>query len=204
MTKKIIDKKYKKELKRKLLHLSSLWIPVFIYLFPKNICIAVLGALLLGNIIIEYLNYKKNPVTRKYLGFVFLKLSRSFELKKNQIRFSGSVFVLLASLFAVIFFYQNVAIISITIMLISDTVAALWGRAFGKIKIFDGKSVEGSLAFFTSAIITSIVLDNLLPFNYSIVIACITATFFEIYSKKLRLDDNLAITMSLGTMLTIL
>ncbi|MFV0626298.1 MAG: diacylglycerol/polyprenol kinase family protein [Alphaproteobacteria bacterium] len=198
------DKKYKKEIYRKLLHLSSLWIPFFIYFANQIIVIATLSVLLIGNIAIEYSNYKRQGIIRKYLGYFICKLSRSFELKKCNIRFSGSVFVLLASLLSVILFTKEIAAFSVYIMLISDTAAALFGKAFGKTKIYDKKSLEGSLAFFTSAIISSMFLDKLIPFSYSVILACLLATILEIYSKKLKLDDNLSVTLTVGIILTLL
>ncbi len=89
-------------------------------------------------------------------------------------------------------------------MLISDTSAALFGRAFGKIKIYENKTLEGSLAFFISAIISSIFLDKLIPFSYSMVLVCLVATLLEIYSKKLKFDDNLAVPLTIGIVLTFL
>ncbi len=199
---KILNKKFKKEILRKLLHLSSLWIPLFIYFSNTYITIATLTFILVGNILIEYSNYKKQSVVRKYLGFFICKLSRSFELNRCKIRFSGSVFVLLASLLSVIIFTKEVAVLSISIMLIADTSAALFGKAYGKTKIFENKSFEGSMAFFLSSVITAFALDSIIHFNYTTLIACITATLFELYSKKLKLDDNLSITISVGAILT--
>ena len=54
-----ISKELKKELYRKALHLSSLWIPLFIYLAHPGVSIIFFSALFIGNAIIEYGNYKK-------------------------------------------------------------------------------------------------------------------------------------------------
>ncbi len=170
----------------------------------KSLSIATLSSILIVDMLIEYSNHKKKNAIRKYLGYAICKLSRSFELNKNKVRFSGSVFVLLASILSVAIFSKEIAIFSISIMIISDASAALFGKAYGKIKIFENKTLEGSTAFFVSAIILSIFLDKLVPFGYSVIIACVVATIFEIYRKKLKFDDNLSVPLSLGIILTFL
>ena len=53
------DKAFKKELFRKAIHLSSLWIPAAIYFMPKIVLIPILLIILTGNVILEYGNFKK-------------------------------------------------------------------------------------------------------------------------------------------------
>ncbi|MEI7596737.1 MAG: phosphatidate cytidylyltransferase [Bacteroidota bacterium] len=97
-----------------------------------------------------------------------------------------------------IFFY-----LPILIMAKSDPIAALVGKRFpyGKFKIFnDNKTLSGSLAFFISAIIISIVLFNMLTafsiatiLCLSTIIALATAITEAISSKGF---DNLTIPLT--------
>ena len=54
-----VNKSFKKELARKLIHLSSLWIPALIYFVQPSISIIVFSAIFVGDVILEYGNYKK-------------------------------------------------------------------------------------------------------------------------------------------------
>ena len=69
-----ISKALKKELYRKALHLSSLWIPLFIYLVHPGISIIFFSALFVANAVIEYGNYKKYPWARQTFGSVFFRI----------------------------------------------------------------------------------------------------------------------------------
>jgi dolichol kinase len=53
-------------------------------------------------------------------------------------------------------FGKEVATIALTVMLISDSAAALIGRSIGKVKIYENKTLEGTLAFFCTAIIINL------------------------------------------------
>ena len=56
-----LTKSIKKEFYRKLIHLSSLWIPTLIYLAPEGQAIVLLSIIFLGDALLEYGNYKKWP-----------------------------------------------------------------------------------------------------------------------------------------------
>ncbi len=89
---------------------------------------------------------------------------------------------------------------AVVVLGVGDPVAALVGRRFGKHKLINGRSVEGSSAFFVSsaiAVVGVLLALHGLPLATVLVIAlagALPATFAELLSK--RVDDNLTIPLS--------
>ena len=197
-------KNLKKELYRKSIHLSSLWIPLFIYFVHPGVSIVFFSLLFVGNVLIEYGNYKKYPWARRTFGSLFFRMLRNKETTHGKFQVSGSLYVLLAAIACTLLFPQPVAVISLSVMLISDTSAALFGKAYGTRKLYKNKSLEGTVAFFLSALIVNMLCEPIYHFTYAGVIACAAASFAEMFEDKLEVDDNLSIPLVVGTVLVIL
>jgi dolichol kinase len=196
------DKAFKKELFRKAIHLSSLWIPAAIYFMPKIVLIPILPIILIGNVILEYGNFKKYPWARKSFGVLFFRTLRNKETSCENFQFTGAIYVLLSALLCLCLFGKEVAAIALTLMLISDSAAALIGRSIGKIKIYKNKTLEGTLAFFFTAVIINLLFWPLYPFGWINVIACLVATLAEVYEDKIEIDDNLSVPIFFSVVLT--
>ena len=83
-------------------------------------------------------------------------------------------------------------------MIVSDTVAALVGRKFGK-HPFIGKSLEGTFAFFISAVAVVVLAPKVgyVPAEYLIgVTAALLGAIVEAMSTVI--DDNFSVTFSIG------
>ena len=199
-----LAKNLKKELYRKLIHLSSLWIPLFIYFVHPGVSIVFFSLLFVGNVLIEYGNYKKHPWARRTFGSLFFRMLRNKETTHGKFQVSGSLYVLLAAIACTLLFPQPVAVISLSVMLISDTSAALFGKAYGTRKLYKNKSLEGTVAFFLSALIVNMLCEPIYRFTYAGVIACAAASFAEMFEDKLEVDDNLSIPLVVGSVLVIL
>ena len=199
-----LAKNLKKELYRKSIHLSSLWIPLFIYFVHPGVSIVFFSLLFVGNVLIEYGNYKKYPWARRTFGSLFFRMLRNKETTHGKFQVSGSLYVLLAAIACTLLFPQPVAVFSLSVMLISDTSAALFGKAYGTRKLYKNKSLEGTVAFFLSALIVNMLCEPIYHFTYAGVIACAAASFAEMFEDKLEVDDNLSIPLVVGTVLVIL
>ncbi len=199
-----VNKSFRKELYRKLIHLSSLWIPLLIYLAPEKLSLSVFSIIFFGNCILEYGNFKKWRWARNIFGRIFSKTLRSKESARGHFQFSGAVYVMAAAIICTMCFDKIIAVISMTVMLISDTCSALFGKAYGTRQIYPHKSLEGTTAFFVSALLINMLFHKLEPFSYDSVIACILATLVEVYEDKTKVDDNLAIPLAVGLTLTFL
>ncbi len=198
---------YSQEVKRKAVHLSSLWMPVLILNFPHTICLICFSSLLLLNVLVEYGYYKKHPLIVKSYGRLFSNMLRSKETGE-QFRFSGSPYVLGAALCSCLFFPPLSAATALSVMLVSDTAAALIGKAWGKHKInHNTKSLEGSLAFFLSGVLVIFVFAQIFHMDHSFIlrglIGTLIASFAETYENILKIDDNFSIPLIIGCCLSL-
>ena len=182
---------YKYELYRKLLHLSSLWIIFVIYFLDKKISLVIFLFLSISILLIEVSRNYFSPISKIY-KFIFGKILRTYEVKDS---FSGAFYIFLASLLVTLLFPKIVAITSLAVMLISDSFAALIGKKFGSHIIYN-KSIEGSLAFFLSAILIISFFFDPKIYYFSIVVTAFLATVIELFSSKIKIDDNLTITIT--------
>lgn len=199
-----VKKSFRNELYRKSIHLSSLWIPAVVYFLHPGISIALFAFLLFADGMIEYGNFRKWRWARRTFGVMFYKTLRSKELKKDKFQVSGSMYVLAAAIICTMLFSKPVAAIALTIMLTSDACAALFGKAFGTRKLYKSKSLEGTTAFFLSALIIMMVFNPLYPVTYASVLAAAAATFAEMFEDKIEIDDNLSVPLFVGIVLTLL
>ena len=199
-----INKSIKKEFYRKLIHLSSLWIPALIFFTHKGLAIVLLSIIFLGDAALEYGNYKKYPWARKSFGMIFFKTLRQKELNRNVFQVSGSMYVLFSAIICTMFFSKEIAVISLTIMLISDTCAALFGKAYGTRHLRNNKTLEGTTALFVSALLIMLIFNPIYPVTYAGILACFAATLAEMYEDKIEIDDNLSIPLFVGLVLSVL
>lgn len=199
-----VDKGIKKEFQRKAVHLSSLWVPSAIYFIPEVLLLPTLFIILCGNIALEYANFKRYRWARKSFGAIFFRLLREKETARQNFQFTGSVYVLASAILCMCLFSKEVAVIAMTIMLIADSAAALVGRTFGKHKIYKNKTLEGTLAFFISALIINLLFIPLYPFKIASILACMAATTVEVYEDKIGIDDNLSIPLVFSAVISII
>lgn len=199
-----VPKDYRHEVYRKGIHLSSLWIPAVIYFGGTLVASSIFLLLIAGELLLEYGNYKKWRWARILFSLPFLPVLRSSERQHQHFTVTGGVYVLASSLLCTLLFSNIVAAISITVMLISDTLAALVGKAVGQRKIYKNKSLEGSVAFFVSALIIMMLFNPLRTFTYASVIACFAAMFMELFEQWFELDDNFSVPLVIGIVLTLI
>lgn len=187
---------YKYEIYRKLIHLSSLWMVFAIYFLDKKLSLTIFLTLTILIFGVETLR-KNSSLLEKTYQSLFGKVLRNHE---QEGAFSGAFFVLCAAFLSTLFFSKNIAAASLSVMLISDSAAALVGKKLGRYKFFD-KTIEGSAAFFVSAILVLLIFyDYLIP----IIATAFLATITELFAKKIKVDDNLTITLATSISLFIL
>ena len=199
-----LSKSFRQEVSRKLIHLSSLWIPLFIYYFPTTVSVAFFSTILAIDGLLEYGNYKRWKWSRRTFGVMLHKTLRSKELTHKSFQPTGSVYVLSAAVLCAMMFPRPVAAIALTVMLTSDACAALFGKAFGTRKLYKKKSLEGTTAFFLCTLFVMMLYTPLYPVTYASIIAALVATFAEMYEDKIDIDDNLSVPLSIGIILTLL
>lgn len=188
---------YKNELARKAIHLSSISIPIIYYHITRELALTLLIPMFLGFLFVDLMKLYVKPVANWYHKN-FSSMLRPHELDEKKKRLNGATYVSLSACLVVVLFPKMIAIAAFSILIISDSLAALIGRKFGRHKI-GTKTLEGSIAFLVSAILIVIFTPNL-----SIVVGImmsLTATIVELYPIGFRghqLDDNLTIPMISG------
>jgi dolichol kinase len=189
---------YRDELLRKLIHLFSLSIPV-VYYFISSETAAIILVILAGlALIIDWARYLFDGVGKVFYK-IFGFLLRRHELDHKKKNLNGATYVLISALVGVLIFPKVIFVSAFTILIISDSMAALIGRKFGR-KKFLSKSLEGTLAFFISACVVILFTPKIgnFPEEYLIgFIAAFIGAIVENISFKL-MDDNLSIPVSVG------
>lgn len=191
---------YTSEIYRKTFHLSSIWIPVSYYFLTSKTMFTIISCLSFVALIVEF-SRKNSPELNQLISKTIGKVMRNEEKDK----FSGATFLLLSSTLCIILFSKEITIFALSTLIISDACAALIGKKYGKHKLLD-KSLEGSAAFLISALIIYL---NLVFFNnfdlpfWGSSLAIVCATIVELIAKKIHVDDNFAIPLIIGIILSL-
>ncbi|MBL8008667.1 MAG: hypothetical protein JNJ56_14190 [Ignavibacteria bacterium] len=192
----------KSELKRKTIHLLSSAVPFSYYYFERNMLLIILFATVVLMILIDFFRKKDGIVRDKYnhhLGDIL----RSHESDGSRILFTGGTYIVISFFLCILIFEKNIAILSMLIIVFSDTAAAITGKFYGR-HFIGKKTIEGSFAFFiTGLIIFILVVKNSADFRiFQGVIALFMTTLFELI--PLKIDDNISVPLFFGTVFSLI
>ncbi|MBP9791822.1 MAG: hypothetical protein KBC27_01265 [Rickettsiales bacterium] len=110
---------------------------------------------------------------------------------------TGASYFVCGLLLTTLVFEKNITIAALSILVISDTCASIVGLTLGKYKLYGNKTLEGSAAFLFSATLISLSLNSTLHLSFiSLVLASIGTSIIELFSKLLKIDDNLLIPLT--------
>jgi len=180
-----------REFYRKSVHmLFGLGIAALIFATPKMVALSVL---MLGTFIGILFT---DAILRGYRLPVISGLVDSLE-RQDALPGRGALTFAVSSLFCVIFFDKAVAVPGILSLAVLDGTATIIGYYFGRTKVINGKTIEGSLA---GMALCFVVLLPFLPVVEA-ALAVFVAGMVELFSP---LDDNLLIPVSVCILLTLL
>ena len=177
---------YKYELIRKLIHLSNSIIPLLLFFYGKYFVLFILVPLSIIYILFDYLRINNSRVAEFYNKYFFL-ITRDFESK----HLTGASYIFFSSCIVIWLFPLSISIPSLLIMSISDSMAAIIGQKYGRIRFFK-KTLEGSIAFFLSSIL--IILSFKMQL-FPAILSAFISTLIE-SSSFLNVDDNLSVPLS--------
>jgi len=132
---------YKDELVRKLIHLTSLSIPIIYYFISKGVALIILGGITGFAIVLDlsrYFSPQIGKVFYKFFGFIL----RRHEIDEKKKNLNGATYVLLSATLGVLVFPKVIFITAFSILIIGDTMAALIGRQYGSINLWQRVSRE--------------------------------------------------------------
>ncbi|HID11693.1 MAG TPA: phosphatidate cytidylyltransferase [Candidatus Latescibacteria bacterium] len=183
-----------REWQRKIIHISSLLIPLGLWLVPRGPALAILGgvtALFLGA---DFLRFFPTPF-RGFFYRTFGPLLRPHERRD----LTASSYLLLASFLCAWWFGARVAILATLYLILGDSSAALAGRHIGRTRIYGRKTLEGSLAGLSANLAIAFCLP-LLPLKAELV-GAVVAVLAELIPA---VDDNLVIPLTAGGVMYLL
>lgn len=193
---------YKAEVERKLIHLLSLLIPI-IYSFVNDriIGLSIMVPITLFSLAVNYFTNREGRL-RVLLLKMYGDILREHETIPKWYMLNGASYVLIAATLCLAIFPINIFLVAFSVLVISDTCAALMGRKFGKKKLFGKKTIVGTLSFFFSGSIVAlfVVLTRTIePIGFLFfVIGVMFGTIGELFSNYISIDDNFIVPILTG------
>lgn len=197
---------YGNELARKGIHIASLGIPIIYLQVPHAFGIGLLVAMTITSLAIDVLMHYHEP-TRALMMRLVGGLLRQHEKQAEHFRLTGASWVLIAATLTMFVFPTAIAVTAFTILIVSDTFAALVGRRYGKRKFLD-KSFVGAVTFVVTGIGVVFFFWALydLPLTFVLcgAIGSIVGGITEAGSISLKVDDNISVPASIGIVMWLL
>lgn len=172
------------------MHLTSLLIvvgyTVLLNYFSDRTTILIMTALLLILLEVEHFRLEH----RSPMVSFFDKLFR----KKEKDNISGAIFLVISCIICFSAFEYWIANLALFMAVFGDIFSALFGRAFGKTKIFRNKTVVGTSA----GLLANFGVGFLIMPQFSMLFVpmAFMASFVELITNKL--DDNLTVPLFAG------
>lgn len=192
------------EIKRQIVHAAGIFNILLILLLGR--LYSALLMLLAAVVLIIIAEYRKTKLVSKVLKIEPVKEIEDLidnELstyeRKDELPLNGAILFYLGCFLTTVVFEPFIAIASIAVLSISDSVSTLIGVYFGKHKLFINKkkSWEGSSAFFVAAF--SVLLFFVTPFK-----ALIIGLIVTVVEMLPRINDNLSVPFATGVLMSIL
>lgn len=134
---------YQSEVRRKAFHLFGLVIPLGYLFFPaEGQAKAILAGAMIFGVFIDICRLNE-PRLWSFLDGMIGAVMRPHE----KTGLLGSTCLLIASTMTVLIFPKAVAVSALVLLVAGDTAAALVGKRWGRVKVFGGKTLEGTLGF---------------------------------------------------------
>jgi phytol kinase len=177
------------ELVRKLIHvIFGLGIAGIVLVLDHTTAMAVLaGGLFFGLIIIDL-------ILRGYTLPIFSGVVNYVD-RSDPLPGKGALYFAVSALTCVILFPVEIVVPALISLAVLDSVATIAGIRFGRTRIYNGKSLEGTLA---GIFVTFLVLLLFISIPGAFIVA-VVAGIIEMFSP---IDDNLVIPVSICLLLT--
>lgn len=176
---------------RQVVHLVfGLGIAGFVLVFDRNITISVLVLALFAGFILS------DAISRGYTIPVVSTIIGGLE-RRDADPGKGALFFALGALFSLVFFEKEVAFVGLVVLSLLDSITTIAGVRFGKTRIYNHKSLEGTLA---GIAVTTAALALIVPLPAALATAAVTG-IAELVSP---VDDNLVIPVVACLVLTVL
>jgi dolichol kinase len=183
------------EIKRKSIHLFTTVIP-FLYFFFLNkeqillICIILSTGFLTFDLLRIY-----NRTAKRIFMQIFAGLLRDNE-KSGKL--TGATLLFLGMTLSVCLFPEQIAVTAMVFLTLADPVAAIAGKRWGSVAIFN-KTMQGSMGFFLTAVLLTMLVWG---FSWQGIVVAGTAAVIELL--PLQVNDNITIPVVSGILMSYL
>ncbi len=184
------------EIQRKVFHLCSLIFPIA-YLFTPKIIMAIALTVIAGITLYLDISRHYNQKIKELIKNIFGKVLREDE-DSGQFVLSGASYMALGFLISCLLFSKGLAITSWLVLIVADCFAAIVGMKYGS-PLFNGKSYAGSVSFFVSSVLISVMTYFIVGYSTSfliILISSLVTTIVEFFSDQIKVNDNLSIPLT--------
>lgn len=176
---------------RKITHIIfGIGISAFILLLERDLLLIILSGSILAGFLFS------DAVGRGYRIPIVSQLIDRLE-REGEMPAKGALFFVLSALICMLLFDRSLVFPAMITLAVLDGIAALIGRNYGKKKIMNGKTLEGSLTGSVAALL--VLLAFIGPLEAFIV--TIAAGLVELCSP---VDDNLTIPITVCVILSLI
>ena len=185
---------YKQEIYRKIIHIFSSSIALLLWYFGKD---TIMPWIFLIAFIFPIFDYLKNNIN--LLNNIYNYFFNTVTRESERSTLSGASWIFIGSALTIYLFDKQTAIVSLLVMSLSDSAAAIIGIKYGTTKLIN-KSLEGTFSFIITAFIIIYITMPYLNIFFIIIISIITslAELLSIY----KINDNILVPITLGLMLS--
>lgn len=168
---------------------------IIYFLISKKSLLCLIGILALIFILIDLIRLVHSGVNL----FLFKNVA-GFLRDKEKKKFSSMTYFLVALFIVIMVFPKDIAQLSILFLIFGDLAAKFFGLKFGRKKFFS-KTLEGSIAYFTFALLSGFILTFFISFPFWIlVLGSLTAAVVEALSL-FGIDDNFTVGLISATVM---
>jgi dolichol kinase len=153
----------------------------------------------LAIVLVDFLRLHVNGIKEAFFLF-FGSFLRRHEIR----RLSGASYLLLGCLITSLLYSKPIVVAACAYIIVGDTFAAIFGQNIRSPRIFQNKTVLGSIGFLGASLVTAYLLHSItgtLPLSH-LIIGAIAASVIEAF--PLPLDDNFSVPIITGFVMSLL
>lgn len=178
---------YRKELYRKITHISFALFPVsYLFFLERDVIVWLLGILTATILVAEILRMRF-----ELFGCLFRLIFGSLMREEEDHSFTGATFTSTGSFLTILIFEKSAAVFGLLVLALADSAAALVGKKWGKTP-FVLKTAEGTATFLGVAILLAMIVPGV-P-RMGALAAALVATLVELLPSPV--NDNVMIPLS--------
>lgn len=179
----------KREIYRKLIHVSTVAVPLMVWVLPRWMSIALLAPAAALAVAVEWARLRL-PWARYH----FLRRTRTMLRPHERRGLAGATYMVVAYLVALLLFPKPIAVVAMLYNGLGDATAALVGKRWGRHRTRWGKSWEGAGAALAVNLAVGLLVPGVSP--AAALVGALAAATLEFL--PLPLDDNLRVTLGGG------